>query len=394
MLKKTAIIVSLLTFSLLWAESSTFDVKASSDNPVHNLNTSLAYESIQEAIDSSDTSTGHTIFIEAGTYYESIIVDKPISLIGEDKVRTIIDANRSSRATLSVMSNNVSISHLTLTHSGGPGQDGGGLVVGDVGNVQISDIISCNNEAHWGVHLTPYSHDVNITRTTIVNNSAPALGGLLLNGASRVNLYNNTITKNKGGINCMNCSAIEVHWNDIYGNTDYDMQNNGVEIVNATYNYWGASGLKISGNILHNPWLTESIFPFALAILNPVNGMAVGLTITIEVYSPDLEEMAKVEYYLQDVLIGTMHQVSANDGWELDTTRYPNGEYTITAKAFDNLGSMKACSTKVTINNIEAPWWKTDFWTIIQVLVGVGGLLLAVLTYVVGKKRKEKKSDS
>ncbi len=387
MLKKTVIVLSLLMFSFLCVEFSSFETKASSDHTVHNFNTGLTYTSIQEAIDAPETSNGHTIFVDVGTYYENVVVNKPLSLVGEDKNRTIINANRTLTALL-VASDNVSISGFTVMHSyGEPGQGGGGIVVNDKGNVQISDVISCNNDADWGVHLTPECYDVSITCTTIMNNSR---GGLLLYRASRVDLYNNTITKNKEGINCRNSSKIEVHWNDIYGNAAYDIRNDVAEMVNATYNYWGASSLKILGNVLYNPWLTESIYPFPLAISNPTNGMAVGLVITVEVDSPHLEEISKIEYYLQNVLIGTLHQASVKNEWELDTTRYPNGEYTITVKAYDDPGNMKTCSTTVTINNIEAPWWQTNFWTIVEVLVGIGGLLLAILAYVAGKRKKEK----
>ena len=46
------------------------------------------YPTIQQAIDASEP--GGTILVAPGTYYERIIIDKPISLIGEDKKSTII----------------------------------------------------------------------------------------------------------------------------------------------------------------------------------------------------------------------------------------------------------------------------------------------------------------
>lgn len=34
----------------------------------------------------------------------------------------------------------------------------------------------------------------------------------------------------------------------------------------------------------------------------------------------------------------------------------------------------------------ESPWWQTQFWTIIQVVVAVGGLILGILTYLIKKE--------
>ena len=59
--------------------------------PVHDINNGLGYETIQEAVDAPETLDGHTIFAEAGTYYENIVVNKPVSLFGENRDTTIID---------------------------------------------------------------------------------------------------------------------------------------------------------------------------------------------------------------------------------------------------------------------------------------------------------------
>jgi len=48
------------------------------------------YSSVQEAVDAADS--GYRIHVAAGTYYERILVDKSVSLIGENVSTTIIDA--------------------------------------------------------------------------------------------------------------------------------------------------------------------------------------------------------------------------------------------------------------------------------------------------------------
>jgi parallel beta-helix repeat protein len=58
--------------------------------PVHNIDSGKNFSTIQEAINDNETLEGHTIFVEAGTYYENVIINKSISLIGENKSNTII----------------------------------------------------------------------------------------------------------------------------------------------------------------------------------------------------------------------------------------------------------------------------------------------------------------
>jgi parallel beta-helix repeat protein len=65
----------------------------SSDGSVRNINTGLNYSTIQAAINANETLNGHTILVKQGTYYEHVVVNKSISLIGENRTTTIIDGN-------------------------------------------------------------------------------------------------------------------------------------------------------------------------------------------------------------------------------------------------------------------------------------------------------------
>jgi len=49
------------------------------------------YPTIQEAINNANE--GDTIYVKAGTYYEHVVVNKTVSLIGENKSTTIVDGN-------------------------------------------------------------------------------------------------------------------------------------------------------------------------------------------------------------------------------------------------------------------------------------------------------------
>ena len=72
---------------------------------------------IQDLIDNA--SDGDTIYIPSGTYYENIIINKSISLIGEDKDTTIIDAGQEYgwNVVHVVSADWVNISNFTITNS-------------------------------------------------------------------------------------------------------------------------------------------------------------------------------------------------------------------------------------------------------------------------------------
>ena len=56
-------------------------------------NLDAGYESIQESIDNANE--GDTIYIRNGIYYETIVINKSITLIGEGEDKTIIDCKKS-----------------------------------------------------------------------------------------------------------------------------------------------------------------------------------------------------------------------------------------------------------------------------------------------------------
>jgi parallel beta-helix repeat protein len=62
------------------------------DALVINLYTGEGFSIIQDAIDDPDTEDGHTIVVKSGTYYENIVINKAITLMGEDCHTTIIDS--------------------------------------------------------------------------------------------------------------------------------------------------------------------------------------------------------------------------------------------------------------------------------------------------------------
>jgi nitrous oxidase accessory protein len=68
--------------------------------------------SIQAAIDSA--TAGDTVYVKSGTYYEHVILNKPITLQGEDKSTTIIDGGGAGTVVYANGISNLVISDFTV----------------------------------------------------------------------------------------------------------------------------------------------------------------------------------------------------------------------------------------------------------------------------------------
>jgi len=72
--------------------------------------------SIQQLI--QNAASGQKITIPAGIYYENITINKPLTLIGEEKDNTILDGMGGPQV-IHITTDNVYISNLTVRNSGG-----------------------------------------------------------------------------------------------------------------------------------------------------------------------------------------------------------------------------------------------------------------------------------
>jgi len=102
--------------------------------------------------------------------------------------------------------------------------------------------------------------------------------GIEIRGSA--NITNNTVQNNQVGI--WVGSDVEIHSNNIEGNIAYGVQNGGVELLDATYNWWGdedgpqadpgqipdgenvSTGDKVSDYVHYNPWLGVPIETYFL----------------------------------------------------------------------------------------------------------------------------------
>jgi len=89
------------------------------DPLVHNIDSGKNFSTIQEAINDDETLDGHTILVDAGMYYENVVVNKSISLIGEDRSTTIIDGNKTGNV-VRVITEDVCLRNFAIRNSGPP----------------------------------------------------------------------------------------------------------------------------------------------------------------------------------------------------------------------------------------------------------------------------------
>lgn len=118
------------------------------------------YSSVQEAVDKAFD--GDVVLVKNGTYNGSIVINKQITLIGEDKADTIIEGDWSLNGTVVLVEHDeVVVENLTLKAAYDAGPHGRGIHLLNVKGCKVS---SCNFESYVGVWLYQASNN------TIENN--------------------------------------------------------------------------------------------------------------------------------------------------------------------------------------------------------------------------------
>ena len=196
------------------------------------------YNSIRDAIE--DTGHGDSIYVRNGVYYEHIIIDRSIELLGEDKNNTIIDYSGRTDI-VRITANNVNITDFTLRNSTNYFYDWDEGYYGALTILSGYNIIAGNIFKHnrFGIILKSPSHNNIIKENTFTNSETY---GIYMTWSYTNNISQNTMTR--GGIYA-DCS----HSNMISKNTITDDAYSGIGL----YGGFGRSYNNIiSGNIIEN----------------------------------------------------------------------------------------------------------------------------------------------
>jgi parallel beta-helix repeat protein len=167
------------------------------ETPEDNNNTTIYvgithsdYRTIQEAIDAVEN--GATIIIENGSYNELIVINKTITLIGEDKNTTIINFNPNYKISqapiITINANNCSIEnlHITLSNNAVIAR---GISINSNNNTIKNTIIT---KAANGIQISAYSESNTIIHNEIKDN----LIGILASGSMNNNISHNIFSDN------------------------------------------------------------------------------------------------------------------------------------------------------------------------------------------------------
>lgn len=166
------------------------------------------FTAINEAVQNENVSNGDTILVRNGTYIENIVINKSISLIGEDQNTTIIKGF-GNYSVIFVNSNNVEITNFTITGSGKRPPDSA-IYINSSSEVIIrhNKIIENNN----GISFYSSTNSL-IFGNVIENNSFSGIFAVFMRDSF---IWGNLICKNMKGItsysstnNCITSNTIK-----------------------------------------------------------------------------------------------------------------------------------------------------------------------------------------
>jgi parallel beta-helix repeat protein len=136
------------------------------------------YTKIQDAIDNA--SDGDTVYVYNGTYYENIIINKSISLIGEDKNTTIIDGYNNGVVIKINNCSNVNIYSFTINDGGYKYLEDILILIYSCDNCSISNNFLNNTDPSGVYYVTEgvcliESNNIQITNNVIYDGLSIAL---------------------------------------------------------------------------------------------------------------------------------------------------------------------------------------------------------------------------
>jgi parallel beta-helix repeat protein len=197
------------------------------------------YPKIQAAINAAND--GDTIFVTSGTYYENVVTNKSISIVGENKTNTIIDGSLNGNV-VNITVSNVKVSGFTIRRSGTNTDYSGIWISGpSTSNIITSNILT---ENYNGIYLLSNSANNTISENIVNGNT---YNGIYLSASS-----NNTI---RGNLAAYSSRGIELY---------YSSDNNTLEENNIVMN---GEGLRIdysSNNMINQNQIEQNAYGILL----------------------------------------------------------------------------------------------------------------------------------
>jgi parallel beta-helix repeat protein len=270
------------------------------------------FSTIQEAI--NNATEGSTILVRAGTYYEHVVVNKTVTLVGEDVSTTIVDGNNTGHV-ISIISDNVTVTGFTIQRSGNIQMPA--LEAGICLNHSAGCVVSGNrliDNGFCGISLL-YSQRNTITDNNIARSS---WGGIHLLNSSYNVISRNVVDTTYGGIN----GHASSHYNNF---TDNIISNSTHGMFYHDANYNNICRNNISEIAAEGIWLQDQVNYNVVAENNLVNNtVAIRLqgpnynnilsrnVITGAQYGIKIENYARYTHMAENIIVNNR---AGNDSW-------------------------------------------------------------------------------
>ncbi|TEU10562.1 MAG: hypothetical protein E3J25_08840 [Anaerolineales bacterium] len=200
-------------------------------------------ESIQAAIDAAET--GDVICLAEGLWTENLVIDKPLTLVGQGEGMTVINPELRLRAIVLVPGQGaepieVRLEGLTMEGSGG----GSGVTLGGLAAVEVKDCTISGRIT--GIEVAD-SARLTLNGCTVYDSRQRAV---VLSGSARASISRSSISGNRGpGVWVYGSAEVEFDDCDISGNGGHGLLLQ--DEARATL-----SECAVSGNRGHGLWLT------------------------------------------------------------------------------------------------------------------------------------------
>ncbi len=157
---------------------------------VRNIDTSTDYYKIQDAIDNA--SAEDTLHIWAWTYYENIVIDEELTIIGNGTANTTINGSWAASHIISISHKDVTVKNLKLVS--GSNSSSTPLVSATQDNTVLDGLEV--NGGYEGIMVVS-ADDVTILNTKV---TGATIGLGIDNGVSNIVIHHSTFSYNSKGV--------------------------------------------------------------------------------------------------------------------------------------------------------------------------------------------------
>jgi parallel beta-helix repeat protein len=233
-LKKQFFVGTVVTLLILSTLPFLFTINPAGADP-GTLRVPMDYATIQGAINAAHS--GDTVYVYNGVYHENVVVNKTLSLVGENRSLTIVDGGGAGDA-IRVTQGSVNVTGFTMRNALG---NFSGIVVENAGNCFISGNNMVNNSAGGSAGIALWNSSGNVFAGN--NLTSNAYGLMFLGGSDLNSIYENTIANNIWyGVYLDHSGNNTFYHNNFINNTYNVLDNVAIDFWDIGYpsggNYW------------------------------------------------------------------------------------------------------------------------------------------------------------